>query len=220
MNNVLSRLRQTRFIPILALTLLGVALGAGVVSALFLTVFRDANTSDKAPLTSQSQGSQAPFTVPTTLSQPVTATPPTPIPFDDIPGIATDTATWQTYFNADWGLSVRYPPDWKLVKSQATSPSPVWVAFYPPSSDLTLPSPNISFYYRPDTPYPTGLLRNIVISGIEGHQSETSPGQLGFPGSYDIVMPYRGGTLSLGIAEDFSLKSVLKTMLTTLTLSP
>lgn len=179
------------------------------------------------PASRSRPASNTPTTSPLTPTWAVSAQPlfhhpaaalPTFVPLAQITPAPVDVSTWKVYSNASWGLSVRYPSDWTLSADRANPQT--WVAFYPPSSDPKLPSPNISFSYWSDKPYPAGLPQNIIVDGISGNESETPSGQLGYPGSYEIRLPYRTGMLDFSVSEDLDLKSFLKAMLTTLILKP
>lgn len=140
------------------------------------------------------------------------------VSLDRMSHASSDLSSWISYTNPDWGLSLQYPGNWKLVEGPGRPTS--WIAFYPPDSNPDAPSSNITFALQPDSPYPPALPKNVTVIGIPSNESEVASGKLGSAGSYTLLLPYRSGTLNVSVAEDLKLKSFLRVMLDTLTLTP
>lgn len=149
------------------------------------------------------------------LAHPVVAVVTTPAPWDEVAVDTANQSTWKSYSLAAEGFSIKYPADWTPVES-AGDASSASVSFYPPGSDPSLPSPNISFLFQRNTAYQTGT-SNIHVLGRDGRQIECPDGSLGSPGLFEIDLPYSGnvGTLQISIHQDLNLKGTLKAMLGT-----
>jgi hypothetical protein len=134
-------------------------------------------------------------------------------PWDSVAAASGDTSNWGHSYVKPEGFSIRYPTEWTAVASPSGS-TYNWVSFYPTGSDPSLPSANITFFFRPDKTY-TQLVSNIHTLGRDGYQIERPEGIAGSSALFEIDLPYNGdaGTLVITIDKDLSLKSVLKAML-------
>ena len=160
------------------------------------------------------RSSAAPTSQNLALIRPAERVVTTPVPWDQVAADTTDQSNWNSYSMSSEAFSIKYPSDWAVTQStDGVSPS---VSFYPPGSDPTLPSSNISFLFQRNTAYEAGT-SNIHVLDRDGRQIERPDGSLGSPGLFEIDLPYKGGpgTLEISIQQDLSLKAELKAMLQT-----
>ncbi|MBI2864574.1 MAG: hypothetical protein HYX94_08455 [Chloroflexi bacterium] len=116
------------------------------------------------------------------------------------PAVATATNSWKTHRNQKIGLTLRYPPTWKLVED----PGQTALDLYPPNADPDLPWPHIAVAFAADQPYPAepapvpgrSLPQRITVGGVAGRQTEDTGYAVPTSGIH-IEVPYRKGTLTL-----------------------
>jgi hypothetical protein len=138
--------------------------------------------------------------------------------------LVTVSNTWQSYRNAQVGLTLRYPPGWIALEP----PEGSGVQLYPPGADPNFPSSTISFLFADALPYNPQSLppratppQPIVVSGITGRRYEDTTLALPAQGVH-IELPYRGGTLLIGAptGPEANLAPQLDEVLKTVSLQP